>query len=363
MTILVGDVGGTNARFAVVSAHDGALELIAEETLPSGKFPGLEDALAVFIERCPAARTVERACFGLAGPIRGDRCETTNLPWVVEGAELARTLGLDGLGAHGGAGAVELLNDVEAAAWGLVVIGPNGVRPLAEGRPRAGGNRALVAPGTGLGAAVLFRQGGRYHPFATEGGHTDFAPADELQVELWRYLHRRHGHVSWERVVSGPGLVAIYRFFLERAGERTPAWLAHEEAEGDAAAAITAQAHGEDGACELCARTLELFFRLLGAEAGNLALSMLATGGVYLAGGIVSKLLPELAASGFLDAFNAKGRLRPLLEEIPVRVVVDDRLALWGAAAHAAGVCDPRRVQCIETVSPPPLALVPDQGA
>ena len=359
MTILVGDVGGTNARFAVISAHDGALELIAEETLPSGKFPSLGDALAVFLERCPAAREVERACFGLAGPILGDRCETTNLPWVVEGADLARTLGLD---APGAGGSVELLNDVEAAAWGLAVLGPNGIHPLAEGRPDARGNRALVAPGTGLGAAVLFWQGGRYHPFATEGGHTDFAPADELQVELWRYLHGRHGHVSWERVVSGPGLIAIYRFFLERAGEPPPAWLAHELAEGDAAAAITAQAHGDDGACELCARALELFFRLLGAEAGNLALSMLATGGVYLAGGIVSKLLPELAASGFLDAFTAKGRFRPVLEEIPVRAVVDDRLALWGAAAHAAGVCDPRRVRCVEAI-PPPLELVPDKTA
>lgn len=356
MTILVGDVGGTNARFAVISAHDGALELIAEESLPSGKFPSLADALAVFLERCPAAREVERACFGLAGPILGDRCETTNLPWVVEGAELARTLDLDV------PGAVELLNDVEAAAWGLAVIGPNGIRPLAEGRPDADGNRALVAPGTGLGAAVLFRQGGRYHPFATEGGHTDFAPADELQVELWRYLHRRHGHVSWERVVSGPGLIAIYRFFLERAGEAPPAWLAHELAEGDAAAAITAQAHDEDGACELCARALELFFRLLGAEAGNFALSTLATGGVYLAGGIVSKLLPELAASGFLDAFTAKGRFQPLLDEIPVRAVVDDRLALWGAAARAAGVCDPRRMRCIAAI-PPPLELVPDKTA
>lgn len=354
MTILVGDVGGTNARFAVISARDGALELIAEETLPSAKSPSLGDALAVFLERCPAARGVERACFGLAGPILGDRCETTNLPWVVEGSELARILGL------GAPGAVALLNDVEAAAWGLAVIGSDGVHPLAEGRPDADGNRALVVPGTGLGAAVLFRHGDRYHPFATEGGHADFAPADELQVELWRYLHRRHGHVSWERAVSGPGLIAIYGFFLERAGEAPPAWLAHELAEGDAAAAITAQAHAGDGGCELCGHALDLFFRLLGAEAGNLALSTLATGGVYLAGGIVSKLLPELAASSFLDAFTAKGRFRPLLEEIPVHAVVDDRLALWGAAAYAAGVSDPRRVHRVDATAP--LALVPDES-
>ncbi len=335
MTILVGDIGGTNARFAVISARDGALELIAEETLPSRKFPSLSDALAAFLDRRPAARASGRACFGLAGPIRGDRCETTNLPWVVDGGELARTLGLD-------AGAVELLNDVEAAAWGLAVVGPDGVRSLAEGRPEAGGNRCLVAPGTGLGEAALYWDGGRYHPFATEGGHSDFGPGDELQVELWRFLHRRHRHVSWERVVSGPGLVAIHRFLLERAGEAPPEWLARELAEGDAAAAITALAH--DDRCDTCARTLELFFALLGAEAGNLALRTLATGGVYLAGGIVGKLLPELAASGFLAAFTAKGRFRPLLEAIPVRAVVDDRLALWGAAARIAQACPPAPV-------------------
>lgn len=347
MTILVGDVGGTNARFAVVSAHDGALELIAEETLPSGKFPGLEDALAVFIERCPAARAVERACFGLAGPIRGDRCETTNLPWVVEGAELARTLGLDGLGAHGGAGAVELLNDVEAAAWGLVVIGPNGVRPLAEGRPRAGGNRALVAPGTGLGAAVLFRQGGRYHPFATEGGHTDFAPRSPLEIELLGFLREslQLTRVSVERVVSGQGIASIYELLRLRGTARESAALAaafetwkreigKESPTVDLAAVVSQAAIAEDE--PLCTETMDVFVGAYGAEAGNLALKLLPYGGLYVAGGIAPKILPLLERDGFIAAFKDKGRMAPLLERVPVHVVLDSKVGLLGAARHAA---------------------------
>lgn len=329
--ILVGDIGGTNTRLALMSVRDRVLELVAEETLPSRRFPSLVDAVATFRDRHSAAAECERACFGIPGPVRRkeNRCEVTNLPWVVDACELAETLGLD---------SVSLLNDVEAAAWGLAVIEPNGVRTVWKGEPEENGNLCLLAPGTGLGEAALLWDGSRHLVVATEGGHADFGPADELQVELWRFCHRRYGHVSWERLVTGPGLVSIHRFLLERRGLTAPDWLEAEEekAEGDAAAAITARA--KEGDCKVCTESLNLFFSLLGAEAGNLALKTLATGGVYLAGGIVPKLLDELAESPFHDAFTAKGRFRPLLETIPVRGVVDRRLALWGAAAWAAEI-------------------------
>ena len=324
VTVTVGDLGGTNARFGVLAPRDERLELVEERTYPSRNYPSLEDALGAFLEDCPAAAEAERACFGIAGPIRDNRCEATNLPWVVDGASLARILGLS---------EVPLLNDLEAAAWGLSHLSPNGVRTVKEGNAVMG-NRALLAPGTGLGEAALFWDGERHHPYATEGGHADFGPGSELHVDLWRYMTRKHGHVSWERVVSGPGLVSLFRFLLEREGRPEPSWLEEELRHGDAAAAISGRAH--DDRCPDCRATLDLFFALLGAEAGNLALRTLATGGLYLAGGIVPKLLSELMESRFLAAFTAKGRFRPLLESIPVRVVVDDRLALWGAAARVS---------------------------
>lgn len=324
MKILVGDIGGTNARFALVDAVDERLELAAEKTLPSRRFPAFSDALQAILETMPEARTAERACFGLAGPVQGNRCATTNLPWVVEGEEIARILGLE---------EAPLINDLEAAAWGLTVLDPNGVRSLHEGIPGPPGNRALLAAGTGLGQALLIWNGERHYAFATEGGHGDFGPADELQVALWRYLRKQHGHVSWERVISGPGLVAIFRFLLAHEGKAEPDWLEAEMVSGDAGAAIARHAHDES--CRICGRTLDLFFSMLGAEAGNLALRTLATSGIYLSGGIVHRLLPELTNSQFLTAFTAKGRFQSLVEKIPVRVVVDDRLALWGAAALA----------------------------
>lgn len=322
MNVMVGDIGGTNARLAIVETGNHGLEILDERTYPSRDFPSLEDVLVEFLEEVPVASVAHRACFGIAGPVWRNRCVATNLPWIVDGEHLARRLSLS---------EVHLLNDLEAGAWGLGQLTSDGIRTLEEG-DSVQGNRALLAPGTGLGEAALFWDGHRHHPYATEGGHADFGPGDELQIELWRYLSRRHGHVSWERVVSGPGLVSVFRFLLQRDGREEPAWLEEELRGGDPAAAITSRVHA--GRCRDCEKTLELFFGLLGAEAGNLVLRTLATGGLYLAGGIVPKFLPELRGSRFLECFTAKGRFRPLLESIPVRVVVDDRLALWGAAAR-----------------------------
>ena len=324
-SVLAGDIGATHARFAVIDPEGEDLRVRAEETLLSQDYPSLEKALGLFLEHHPEAHDVATACFGLAGPIRGNRCETTNLPWTVERDRLAAALALPP--SH-----VCLLNDLEAAAWGLGALAPGGTRTLRQGDPFAVGNRALLAPGTGLGEAALLWNGHGYMPLATEGGHADFSPNDDEQVELWRFLSARHGHVSWERVLSGPGLVNLYQYQLHRWGEPEPEWLRRELAEGDAAAAISSRAL--DHSCSRCVDSLGLFLALLGAEAGNLALRTLATGGVYLAGGIVPKLFEHIPGGRFLSAFQAKGRFRAYLETLPIHVVVDNRIALWGCAAR-----------------------------
>lgn len=329
--VLTGDIGGTNARFALVTVRtdpDGREHphVIAEATFPSQRFTSLREAVLTFVAETPAARDISHACFGLPGPIRGHSCETTNLPWVVDGTKLAEVLGLP----H-----VPLLNDVEAAAWGLAAVHQQGFLTVRPGRPIAG-NRALLAPGTGLGEAVLAWDGERYRPFATEGGHTDFGPANQEQVALWQFAARDHEHVSWERVASGGGLVTILRFLLDRQGLAEPDWLAEELAHGDAPARISERARGPRD--PLCIEALALYFQLLGAEAGNLALKSLAVGGIYLAGGIVPKLLPELERSDFAAAFAAKGRMGSFLHSIPIYAVTDPRLAFWGAMERA--LCD-----------------------
>lgn len=328
MNVLVGDVGGTNARFAVAETTPNGLALFHEASLESADYPSLEAAIAAYLELCPAARHSEVGSFGVAGPVRGDRSEITNLGWEVEGGVVARVVGL---------AEVILLNDLEAAAWGLAHVGSAGIHTFwagsGEKSGRPGGHRAILAAGTGLGQALLYWDGERHRPWATEGGHGDLAPQDEIQVELWRFLRRRYGqHVSWERALSGPGLVSLLDFVVSREGGEEPEWLAAARAAGTAAAAI--DRHAAAG-CPRSRAALDLFFALLGAEAGNLALRTMATGGIYLAGGMVPKLLAHLEASPFLAAYVAKGRFRELVETIPVRVVTEDRLGLLGAAARA----------------------------
>jgi glucokinase len=226
-----------------------------------------------------------------------------------------------------------VINDLEAAAAGLHGL-PAGMRvTLHPGSPDPAGNAALIAPGTGLGEAGLFHDGRRHRPFATEGGHASFAPRGPRQRNLLRHLARRHGHVSWERVVSGPGLVAIYEFLLRRDPAPEPEWLAEARRRGDAAAIISAA--GIDGRSATCRQALDLFVDCLGSETGNLALKVMATGGVFIAGGIAPKILPRLRDGRLVRAFLAKGRMLPLLAAMPVHVVLEPRLALVGAARQA----------------------------
>jgi len=313
--ILAGDVGGTNARLALFDAE---LRPLARQTYPSRSHASLEAIVASFVSSHPAELT--GACFGVAGPVKNGRSETTNLPWVVEAKSLSRQLGLPGVG---------LINDLEANAWGIGALGPSDCESLQPGAPNSTGNAALISAGTGLGEAGLLWTGEGHIPVASEGGHADFAPRNDTEVDLLKYLRVRYGHVSCERVLSGPGLRNVYEFLRDSGRAAEPSSLADELAHSDPAAAIAR--HALAGDSSLCEHALELFVSIYGAEAGNHALRFSASGGVFLGGGIAPKILPVLKRPTFLAAYGAKGRLAPFLEATPVRVILNDQAALMGA--------------------------------
>jgi glucokinase len=321
--ILVGDIGGTKTRLALLRPLEDRFAWVFEQTYPSREHAGLAEIVDRFLRS--RGEMVGRACFGIAGPVRDGRSETTNLPWVVDRRVLARDAGIV---------AVDLINDLEAAAHGLAVLPPESLAVLQPGAPRAAGNAAVVAAGTGLGEAGLYWDGARHRPFATEGGHAGFSPSGDLQIELLRYLEREHRPVSWERILSGPGLVNLYRFLRDTGRGEEPVWLAEQLRGEDPAPPITRAAL--EGRSDLASLAVDLFVTLYGVEAGNVALKFLATGGVYLAGGIAPRLVERLKGPLFLEAFNAKGRMSPLLRSMPVRVVLDDRLGLLGAGHYAS---------------------------
>jgi len=321
--ILAGDIGGTHTRLAFFEATNGHFRLISASVFPSREYAGLDAIVAKFVET--ADLRPDAACFGIAGPVRNGRVETSNLPWIIESKSLADELRIP---------ETLLINDLEANAWGIAALESNDVVPLNRVNGTPVGNQAVIAAGTGLGEAGMYWDGTRHHVFAAEGGHADFAPNSELEIELLRYLAGRYGHVSCERVISGPGLVNIFQFLRDtkRAGE--PEWLTEEMQQGDPAAAISRAAMG--GKCALAEQALDIFISIYAAEAGNLALKLMATGGVYLGGGIAPKLLPKLAEPRFLQVFVSKGRMQSLMETMPVKVITNDNTALMGAARCAA---------------------------
>jgi len=320
--ILAGDVGGTATRLALFHLERGALCAGATERYRSRDYPGLLQIVRAF--RAAHPDTVEGAAFGIAGPVRAGRVETPNLPWVIASDTLARELALP---------QVRLLNDLEANAWGVFTLEEKDFAVLSEGSAEPEGNAAIISAGTGLGEAGYHWYGGELRPFASEGGHADYAPHDERTVRLWRWLHARHGHVSWERVVSGPGLVDIYNF-LRDTGRDTPSpALVEAMVGGDQAAAISSAALARTD--RLAEDALDLFVDAYGREAGNLALKTKATRGIWIGGGIAPKILPRLKRPGFLEAFRDKGRFAGMMEAIPVRVVLNEATALRGAALHA----------------------------
>ena len=322
--ILAGDVGGTKVDLALYSFEHGRLHHCREERFPAREYKGLEAIVEKFL--CGSDnRDVTAACFGVPGPVRGGRLKLTNLPWILDSRELSRELKIENL---------FLINDLEANGYGIAELSSNQIFELSQGDPSAVGNRGLVSAGTGLGEATLVWNGKIHIPMASEGGHSDFAARNELEIELLRYLQRTlNGRVSFERVVSGMGLRNIYTFLRDEKGMEEPAWLKEKMLHEDPNALIGEL--GEAGKVELCAKTLEMFASAYGAEAGNLALKVLSVGGMYLGGGIAPKLLKKMTDGAFMKAFTDKGRLSDLLIRMPVRIILESRCALMGAAAYA----------------------------
>lgn len=322
MKVLAGDIGGTKTALAVIEVDGTRLHVQARETFPSANFDTLDEIVRQFIDTHHPA--CDYAGFGIAGPVRDGICATTNLPWRVDARQLATGLGLR---------RAWLLNDLEANAWGISTLSDDDFLVLNEGAPQASGNAAIISAGTGLGQAGLFWDGARHRPFASEGGHSDFAPASELEIALLRYLKQQYDHVSWERVVSGMGLVNIHAFLSDFRHSEPPDWLREQLRDGDAAAAISNAALARR--CPVCIEALDLFVHLYGVEAGNHALKLMATGGVYIGGGIAPHIVDKLREPDFLYGFQSKGRMETLMRSMPVRVILNPHTALYGAAVYA----------------------------
>ncbi|HEU4415353.1 MAG TPA: glucokinase [Candidatus Angelobacter sp.] len=325
--ILAGDIGGTHTRLGLFDENAGRLRLQSEKNYPSREHTGLAEIVSAFLSAQNIK--VERACFGIAGPVLNGRVVTPNLPWVIDVLPLGRETGIE---------TVFLINDLQAHASGIDDLAAGDFVNL-NAVPQAAGNAALIAAGTGLGEAGLYWDGTRRQPFPCEGGHCDFAPRNDLEIALLHYLQGKFGRVSYERVLSGPGLKNIYEFLRDCGVEQEPPWLHDELAQSPDPVAGISQ-HGLEGTAPICERALDIFVGVYGAEAGNLALKLMATGGVFLSGGIAARILPKLTAPAFMQAFAAKGRMQPLLAAVPVKIVTNDRVGLIGAARYAMNVSD-----------------------
>ncbi|HKD61492.1 MAG TPA: glucokinase [Terracidiphilus sp.] len=320
--ILAGDVGGTKVHLALYDFTDGKLNDRRDKQFPAKEYSGLEEIVKEFL----GTEKVTAACFGVPGPVRQGRLRLTNLPWTIDSKELSADLDIE----H-----VFLINDLEANGYGVAELSPEQIYTLSEGDASQIGNRGLIAAGTGLGEGILAWNGRIHVPYPSEGGHTDFGPRNETEIELLRFLQRKYnGRVSYERVVSGMGLTNIYEFLRDNQGMEEPKWLADKIAGvHDPNSVITEMALSAKS--ELCAKALDMMVSIYGAEAGNLALKMLSVGGMYVGGGIAPRILEKLKDGTFLKAFQDKGRLSQLLINMPVRVILDSRAALMGAAAYA----------------------------
>jgi glucokinase len=348
--ILAGDIGGTKINLALYDWDKERVDPIREDTVWTADYESLEEVLTEFLEEpapadsisdeaedetddllpgnTPPSGPLTAVCFGVPGPVLNNTCRTTNIPWTIEGDKLAEFLNIP---------RVRLLNDLEATAYGLQLLRPDEIEDLNPNAPSPppDGTRVLLAAGTGLGESLLLWTGKDYHICPSEGGHADFAPNSDLEIDLLRYLRTSYLHVSYERVLSGPGLHSIYQF-LRDTKKNEPTWFAEKLPTGDPAALI-AEA-GLTGKPDICKETLQLFVSIYGAEAGNMALKALAMGGVYLGGGIAPKILPALREDTFMKAFLAKGRYKRLLAKMPVRVILNPHTALLGAASVAASM-------------------------
>ncbi len=326
--ILAGDIGGTKTNIALFQTNGSEVgPVIKQRTFRSADYDSLETILKEFVGE--GESKITDACFGIAAPVVQGRAKTPNLDWTVSAQSLAQVLKIDRVG---------LINDLEATARGIAALNDSQLLTLNTGDPKRGGNRALIAAGTGLGMAGIFYRDGHYHPIPSEGGHSDFAPRTPLEIELLRYLTEKFaGHVSYERVLSGPGLFNIYSFLRNRNYAEEPAWLAEQIESGDKTAAVSMAALSNKS--ELAVKALDIFVAAYGAMAGNLALLMLSIGGLYVGGGIAPKICEKLEDGTFMRAFSDKGRFSSLVASVPVHIILDDKTALFGAARAALYVC------------------------
>ena len=319
--ILAGDVGGTKVNLALFDFVDGKLKQYRDKQYPAKEYSGLEEIVKEFL----AADKATAACFGVPGPVRDGRLRLTNLPWTLDSRQLAADLGIE----H-----VFLINDLEANGYGLTELTPSKIFTLNQGDASQTGNRGLVSAGTGLGECYLVWNGHQHIPYPSEGGHADYAPRNEDEIDLLRYLQQKYnGRISVERVVSGPGMSNVYGFLREVRGMEEPTWLRERLAAEDPNAVITELAM--TARSEICEKTVDLFVSAYGAEAGNSALKFLSVGGLYVGGGIAPRIIEKLKDGTFMKAFTDKGRLSQLLINMPVRIILESRAALLGAAAYA----------------------------
>ncbi len=319
--ILAADIGGTKTDMAFFEINNGLPSLVKEQRYPSKEWPSLVDIAQDFSKD---ARQPGRMCISFAGPIQDGKAQGTNLHWSIDSKDIAAALGIP---------SVFLINDLEANCYGLAALKATDLQIIYPGKNYSEGNAAVISPGTGLGEGGLFWDGQAYHPFATEGGHTHFAARTELDWELFLYLEKKYGHVSWERVVSGPGICMIFSFLRDVKAWETPDILKEEMKEHDPAAAISIAA--TEG-CPVCSETLRLFTRYFAEEAANLAMKFKATGGIYIGGGIIPKIWNESHHAIFNEHFFSVGRMHPLVESVPVTLILNQKTALWGAGYYGA---------------------------
>ena len=325
MKVLVGDIGGTNSRFSIGEAEDGSFSVSIAQVLLSAEHATFDSALKLFLDSAgDEVKGLDAVCFAIAGPVEGDCAKVTNLPWEIEAVKLK---------GHLDVGHIFLINDFEAIGWGLEGLEDKDLCVLQEGWPIDRMNRALIGAGTGLGQSLMTWSSDYYLVHPTEGGHTDFAPQDEVQIALLEYMQEQYRHVSYERLLSGSGLVEIFSFLRKYRRQEPTAGLLTALSSEDPAAAISRSAlNAEDS---IATEALDMFVSIYGAQAGNLALSCMPRGGLFVAGGIAAKILPRMTAGGFMQAFLHKGRMQGLLQKIPVNIVLDHDIGLRGAAFAA----------------------------
>jgi glucokinase len=320
--ILAGEIGATRARLAAFQTEGNKLQCAVEKIYQSQEHHGLSEIISTFVrtEGIP----VHSACFGVAGPVRAGRSKISNLEWTIDSGELASQLKLPSVG---------LLNDLEAYAYGVDALESKDFVTLSDAAEDAEGNRAVISARTGLGVAGLFWDGFRHHPFACEGGHADFAPKNEVEMELAQYLRKKYEHVSCERILSGPGIKNIYDFLRDSKKADEPAWLRQQMGEAKDPPALISQLALERKA-EICEKTLSIFVSVYGSETGNCALNFMATGGVFIGGSIAAKIVPKMQDPVFMKSFLDKGRMRSLLSDMPVKIIVNDDAGIIGAARY-----------------------------